>query len=197
MSIKTTKISRGALKYALTGPSNRHLYQGCFILLAVAVWCAWCGQFLAAGALGALVIGVSSWLFKAGLDEYAMAEATGKQAMLATWAKEAATDAERERRRALLAAGNMDSAWDASNLSYEGPRYNTNGTLMLPGHAGFDINGNVYGATGLSSASFNPDTGAWADSTTSYVSPLEDSSSGMHDFGSGSTGIEMTPTKFD
>jgi len=198
MSNKKTKISFRAVKYALTGPSNRHLYRGCLLLIAGAIWCVWVGQALAAGVLTLLVAAVFYWTFKVSLEEYLTAETNGKLAMLREWEKEATTDAERQRRRALLLAGNTDSAWEQSNLSYEGPRYNTNGTLMLPGNAGFDINGNVYGASGLSSAAFNPDTGSWADSTTAYNSPLDDLSPiSTHSFGSESGGLDISPTKFD
>lgn len=201
MSKSKTKISMRAVKYALTCPTNRAMYQGCLLLGALVLGCVFFGQMLFAGTLGVLLLAGFGMTFTGSLIEYATAEQTGKQAMLSAWAKEATTAAERERRSALLESGDFDSAWQSSNLSYEGPRYNTNGTLMLPGHAGFDINGTAYGATGLSAAVYNPDTGSWVDPSTAYTSPLETSSSGgldgLSDLGMGTGGIDMSPTKFD
>lgn len=179
------RLTWPALRYALVNATNRSFYAGLAILVLLAAGFAHYGQVLFAGVMVVLAVVGVGLLAHSSLVEYSVAEAHNKFAMLSNWAHGANSDAERTRRWALLQSGDLDEAWRSADLDYAGPRYNLDGTLMLPGHSNFDINGNVYGSTELASATFNAGTGEWTDPATAYTSPLADT--GISDTGMSGT----------
>jgi len=172
MSNKKLKFSRKAVRYALTNASNRSFYGALVAILAIAAGAQFYGQTIFAALLAVLALGGLAALVGSSLVEYATAEAHNKFAMLSGWVKTATTEEERARRLAMLQSDDMDSVMSHANLEYVGPRFNVDGTVMLPGNVGLDINGNIFGATELTSAVFNPDTQAWTDPTNAYESPM-------------------------
>lgn len=170
------RITRRALRYALGNATNRSFYVALAFLGVLAAGFAHYGQMLFGGVMAVLALTGFVLLAYTSLVEYTVAEAHNKFAMLSNWARSAGSSDERARRWALLQSGDMDAAWQTSALAYEGPRYNLDGTLMLPGHSNIDISGNIYGATTLATAAFNPGTGEWTDPATAYTSPLDHSS---------------------
>ena len=167
----TARVTWKGLKYALLNGTNRSFYLS-LIALGIVAWGFFhFNQAMFGFILGGLAALVFVLLMSTSLLEYNTAVAHNKFAMLSTWAQGAGSDTERAARWGLLAALPLDAVWEQSSLEYDGPRYNTDGTLMGPGFGTIDMNGSGYGSTDLMSASFNTDTGTWADPANAYNMP--------------------------
>jgi hypothetical protein len=196
------KISRRSVQYALLNQANRTLFGGILGLGVVTAMLFHFDMNFFAGLLTLLLLGSFGMLIWTSLVEYSAAEAHNKFALLSNWAQTAATPEERAQRWSLLQLNNLDDAWEQSSLDYSGPRYNVDGTAMLPGNSMLDYNGNMYGSSDIAMATYNPGTTSWADPASAYSNPLSsdmgggtgfmDTSSmsgGLSDFGSDSNSI--------
>lgn len=167
-----------AWKYALTNANNRSLFGGLGVLAALAAICVAYGQWLIGVPLAVLAGIAVVLLIRSSLSEYRVAEKHGQGALLLQWAHAAASDEERASRLAMLESEDWQSIMARESLSYSGPLFNTDGTMMLPGNVGLDIKGQLYGATDLHTASYNPDTHMMVDPGNAYQSPIDTDSMG-------------------
>lgn len=194
------KISRRSMQYALFNPSNRILFGGILGLGVVTALLFHFSLNIFAGLLAVLLAASFGMLVWTSLVEYSAAEAHNKFALLNNWVQAAGSPEERAQRWSLLQLNSLDDAWEHSNLDYSGPRYNVDGTMMLPGNSQLDFNGQMYGASDISFASYNPGTSSWADPSSAYENPLSSDmgfnglndsqssmGSGFSDFGSDTT----------
>lgn len=170
-----SKYSLRGMKYALTCNSNRLMYKPMAILVAAGGVCFYFDNLVAGTLLVLFAIAGFALLLKGGLDEYVDAELNGKLALLTQWAKEGASSEECDARLAMLQTGDINGLFDSTGLTYDGPRYNFDGTPMLPGNSMLDNKGHLYGLPGLSSATFDSDTQLWADPSNAYENPLDTS----------------------
>jgi hypothetical protein len=190
------KITRRSMQYALFNQANRTLFGGILGLGVLTAVLFHFGLNLFGGLLAALLACAFGMLVWTSLVEYSAADAHNKFALLSNWAQTADTPEERTKRWSLLQFNSLDDAWESSSLEYSGPRYNIDGTLMLPGNNMMDYNGNMYGSSDFATATYNPATVSWADPASAYSNPLSsdmdtggfnDTSSmsgGLSDFGS-------------
>lgn len=175
------RITWGGLKYALFNSTNRAIYVGPLVLTGVAVIALHFGAAFFGILLGGLAFVALMLLIGSSIIEYNVAEANNKFALLTTWAQSASTPEERALRWDMMQSRNLDDVWDESKMSLTGMKFNTDGTMMMPGNMNLDINGNVYGQTDLSTATFNNETLSWTDPLSSYTSPLDNQSSSGFD----------------
>lgn len=180
-----------SVKYAITTPSNRFFFGPLLLLGVGGALLIYNAVYLLGIALVLLCVLPFAMLFLSSVLIYNKATRLGKRALLHNWVYKGTSVEEQESRKRLLGAGSamdLESMFAKSGLEYEGPMYNTDGTLMLPGNIGVDIKGNLYGATDISPAVFNEDTGLFSDPSSAYESPMNsfhdtnsfDSSSSFH-----------------
>ena len=164
-------LSWKGVRYALFNAMNRSFYLFLVVLGLVAAACVNFNQAVFGAILGGLTLLGFGILVSTSLLEYNTAVAHNKFAMLSSWAQSAGSDVERAARWGLLETASLDEAWHRSSLDYDGPRFNIDGTLMGPGNSGIDMNGSIFGAPEIMTASFNTDTGTWADPANAYNQP--------------------------
>lgn len=186
--MKPKSSSRGrALRYALTNHANRGFY-GTFVfaVMVSAMFIATDNVALGLAILGTCTVGIVA-VFLSSVVQYNTVDAHNKHALLENWARAASDPADSDARWALLETCSLDDAMARAGLHYSGPRYNIDGTPMMPGHSTIDLNGHAYGAHELAASQLDQDTHIWSDPANAYTSPLSDSGSFSDPFGSGSS----------
>ena len=123
-------------------------------------------------------------LVRSSLKMYAHDEAVRKDATARRWVSEASSPEEHSYREQLFDTHGASAVVAMHGLEVMGPTHNVDGTPMLPGNVGLDINGRLYGAPELVAPIHAHYTGTWHSPADAYMSPyaMDDwSRHGMND----------------
>ncbi len=119
--------------------------------------------FFTAASMGVLVF--------VSMRTYERLSARHKDALLHNWMVQAA-DAEERAARAALLERDPRAAWRQASRD-QGPVFNVDGTPMVPGYAGVDLNGNLYGMSDHASPVYNSSTDTFSVPGSAYSSPFD------------------------
>ena len=113
-------------------------------------------------------LGAEDCMFTYRWDQAVVADA---RQMLHNWLAQAGDDEERAQRAALLES-DPHAAWRRASNDH-GPRFNTDGTPMLPGYSNVDVHGSLYGMPDHTSPVYNSNTDTFSVPGNAYSSPLD------------------------
>ena len=157
-----------ALIYSLRNPANLRIFLGLAVLAALsneAFASMWSPLPWAIAALPAAAVLASSYV------HYMAAARVSMLAGLTNYENAADTAEEAGRRRALVSSSDdYETALEITGASWESPRHNTNGALLLNG-SGIDVCGQPLGASELTSPVQSMVTHDWSSPTDAYTSP--------------------------